>query len=312
MSKSKVSRRGTANRSPSFDAKRKTDHAAEATISPRWIGVALLLVILAAAVCVWGAFCLMFWQGSWQLLYHPQANVTRTPASLGIAFDQIGFASTEAGIPQMQGWWIPAGADARLTVLDCHGADGNLGDAVPELARFHAAALNVFAFDYRGYGRSQFARPSEKTWKEDAESALAYLTGTRHIAARSIVIAGSGLGADLALEVAAAHPGLAGVLVDDPQPQPAQVIFHDPRARIVPAHWLVHDRWDTDSAASSLRVPALWLCRSCASEKKSGTPAAFQLTQSPKMIVWMSAPDREQKDEADALSRWIGSLDAGH
>ena len=310
MGKTKTPR-GKTGRSPSFDAQRKPAQEAAATVSPRWIVSALLIVFLAAAVCVWAAFCLMFWQGSWQLLYHPRAAVTRTPAGVGIPFDEIGFAATEAGIPQLHGWWIPAASSAHITVLFCHGADGNLANAIPELARLHAAGLNVFAFDYRGYGMSRFTHPSEKTWKQDAESALAYLTGTRHLAARSIVIAGSDLGADLALEFAAAHPELAGVVIDDLQPQPAAAIFQDPRARIVPAHWLVDDQWDLDAPASRLRIPSLWFCRlhACSSGGKSQTPAAFQLTQSPRMIVWLTAPTSEAKDESDALSRWIGSLE---
>jgi len=47
--------------------------------------------------------------------------------------------------------------------------------------------------DYRGYGQSKFARPSEARWREDAESALRYLTATRHIAANSIVLVGRDL-----------------------------------------------------------------------------------------------------------------------
>jgi uncharacterized protein len=318
MSKSKLpsGKKGRSTNPGFLNAKETAEHRATnapPTVSLRWIGVALLIVILAAAACVWGTFCLTFWQGSWQLLYHPAAAVARTPASAGMAFDAIGFAATEAGIPQLQGWWIPAGADAHFTVLYCHGADGNLDNALPELARMHAAGLNLFAFDYRGYGRSQFIHPSERHWLEDAESALAYLAETRHIAARSVVVAGSGLGADLALEFAAAHPELAGIVVEDPLPQPTTAIFGDPRAHMVPARWLVDDRWDLDAAAAKLRVPALWFCRAlaCATDGKSDTPTAFQRTQSPKMIVWLTTPDREEKDEADALSRWIGSLEVG-
>jgi len=165
------------------------------TVSARWLAMAAGLAVLGAAVCAWGALCLLFWQGSWQLLYHPVAAVTRTPASVGLAFDAVGFATTEAGETRLKGWWIPAGADARYTVLYLHGQDGNLGDTVDELATLHAAGVNVLAFDYRGYGQSQFARPSEARWREDAEWALHYLTGTRQAAAGSVVVMGSKPGA---------------------------------------------------------------------------------------------------------------------
>ena len=147
----------------------------------------------------------------------------------------------------------------RLTVLYLHGQDGNLGDTVDALARLHAAGVNVLAFDYRGYGQSQFVRPSEAHWRQDAEWALEYLTGTRHIAPGAIVLDGTALGANLALEVAAAHPELAGVIVESPIADPMNAIFSDARARMVPAHLLVRDRYDLDAAAENVRVPVLWL-----------------------------------------------------
>src|ERR1035438_268561 len=109
------------------------------TVSGRWLVTAASLAIVASAACAWLTLCLLFWQGSWQLLYHPTSPVTRTPASAGLAFDSVGFASTEAGQPRLRGWWIPAGAAARYsryTVLYLHGQDGNLGDAVDAVAAF--------------------------------------------------------------------------------------------------------------------------------------------------------------------------------
>ena len=71
-------------------------------------------------------------------------------------------------------------------------------------------------FDYRGYGQSLFSHPSEARWRQDAEWALEYLTATRHVPAGAIVVDGSALGANLALEIAAAHPQLAGAVLQSP------------------------------------------------------------------------------------------------
>ena len=102
-------------------------------VSGRWLLAALCATIAGAAVCCWLALCLLFWQGSWQLLYHPAATISRTPASAGLAFDRIAFASTDAGVPRLKGWWIPAApgaARARFTVIYLHGQNGNIGDTV--------------------------------------------------------------------------------------------------------------------------------------------------------------------------------------
>jgi pimeloyl-ACP methyl ester carboxylesterase len=273
----------------------------------RWLLGAVVLAIGAAVFCAWCALCLLFWQGSWQLLYHPASVVARTPASAGLAFDAVGFATTDAGTPRLAGWWIPAAPDARftrLTVLYLHGQDGNLGDTVDALARLHGAGLNVLAFDYRGYGQSQFVRPSEARWRQDAEWAIEYLTGTRHVAPGAIVLDGTGLGANLALEEAATHPELAGVIVEMPTAEPLNSILIDPRARLVPAHLLVRDRYDLNAAAANVRVPVLWFQRRMQDEESM----AFAKAASQKMIVWITPGGDTNKQVADALARWLDEL----
>jgi hypothetical protein len=218
--------------------------------------------IAAAAVCGWCALCLLFWQGSWQLLYHPAAAVSRTPASAGLTYDPVEFDPSPEGASQLKGWWVPAAPGAafgRYTVLLLHGQTGNIGDQVDALAQLHAVGVNAMAFDYRGYGQSQFARPSEEHWQQDAESALAYLTATRHVDAGAIIPDGEGLGANLALEVAAAHPELAGVILESPLESPMNAIFDDARAKMVPARLLVRDRYDTSAPARALRIRSLLL-----------------------------------------------------
>lgn len=279
------------------------------TVSGRWVLSAGVLVLVAAMLCLWSALCLLYWQGSWQLLYHPKAKIAQSPSLVGVAFDAVDFAVTESGQPQLHGWWITAGPDSRFTAIYLHGADGNIGDTVNELALLHAAKLNVLAFDYRGYGESRFVHPSELHWREDAESAIQFLTNTRHVPAGSIVLVGNKLGANLALEVAAAHPELAGVVAEDPIPAPEDIIFHDPRSGLVPAHWLVRDRWDLASAAEGLRIPSLWFS-SPENNGQATSESAYDKTSASKMRVWLTNSAARSADYGVALARWLGGLNA--
>lgn len=276
-------------------------------VSGRWILGAVATVLCGAVFCVWCALCLLFRQGSWQLLYHPASVVMRTPSTAGIPFDAVGFAATDAGSPRLAGWWIAAAPDAkfaRLTVLFLHGQDGNLGDTVDALSRLHAAGVNVLALDYRGYGQSQFVRPSEAHCRQDAEWAIAYLIGTRHVAAGAIVLDGTGLGANLALEVTAAHPELAGVIVESPLADPMRAVFSDARARLVPARLLVRDRWDLDAAAGALRVPSLWIL---SPEGRTEDVEAYRGVPAQKMAAWTNPGSQPF---ANALTQWMDELPA--
>jgi len=279
------------------------------TVSGRWLLAAIAIVFPAAAFCAWAVLCLLFWQGSWQLLYHPTSAVTRTPASAGLPYESIGFAVSASGAPQLRGWWVAGNPGSRYTAIYLHGADGNLGDAVDALIPLHGAGLNVFAFDYRGYGASNFMRPSEAHWREDADSAIEYLTGTRHIPAGSLVLFGRGLGANLALETAAAHPELAGLVMDDPLPAPQDAVFRDPRSKLVPAHLLVRDRWNLNPPAASLRIPSLWFYRTPApGEPEQNNQEAYQLVTARKQRVRLTASSDATKTGNSALTRWLDDL----
>jgi uncharacterized protein len=279
------------------------------TVSARWLLSGLGVAFLAALIFTWGTLCILFWQGSWQLLYRPSSAVTRTPSSVNLPFESVGFATNASGEPQLRGWWVPA-SQSRYTAIFLHGEAGNLGDSVGHFAPLHAAGLNIFAIDYRGYGQSRFIHPSEARWREDADSAIRYLTDTRHIPPGSIILVGRDLGANLAVEVAAAHPDLAGVILEAPLESPTSAIFSDPRARLVPARLLVRDRWDTIAAAANLLIPSLWFYWTPPGTNigAGDNPPAYEKVPARKSLVWLTGSRHEAEQFSSALSAWLDQL----
>ena len=61
------------------------------------------VVVVSAVVGTWGVLCLLFWQGSWQLLYHPESAVVRTRTSVGLQFESVSFDTDEAGVARLEG-----------------------------------------------------------------------------------------------------------------------------------------------------------------------------------------------------------------
>ena len=327
----------SAKRSPSAFDKAIDDlrqsPGAFPNVSPRWLAGAAAIAILAALACAWLTLCLLFWQGSWQLLYHPTATITRTPASAGIPYEPIKFAATETGTTQLTGWWVPYtppihfvqnGSDSftlappaksSLTVLLLHDANGNLSSAVDTIAALHSQHLNVFAIDYRGYGQSLPAKPSEAQLRQDAESALSWLTITRNIPAQTILVYGVGLGAslaaDLAVEPASVHSKLAGVILDQPSGEIMAPVFNDSRSRLVPVHWLVKDRYDLYASTGALDLPSLWLLP----QSRVGNPSpkteasdAYTRAHGQKSAAWLKPPIAADPHLAETLRRWLDDL----
>ena len=187
--------------------------------SARWLLAAVLATLGFAVLCVYITICLLFWQGQWQLTFHPTSTITSTPASVGLKYDEVQFDATETGVLQLNGWWIPAGGQTPAnTLLLLHGASGNLSDTVRQVQILHQLGLNVFVFDYRGFGKSRYLHPSEASTNQDADAAWSYLTDTRHLAPSTIAIDGIGLGAAIAAETARRHPQIPALILEDPQP----------------------------------------------------------------------------------------------
>lgn len=222
-----------------------------------WIAGALAAVLILAAICVYCTFCLLFWQGQWQLVFKPSAAITVTPASDGLRYDEVAFDATETGNLQLHGWWIPA--DGAMTLLLLHGGTGSLSDTVPHLQALHSLGLNVFVFDYRGFGKSVPLHPSQASTYDDAEAAWHYLTDTRHLPPGKIVLDGSGLGAAIAAEVARRHPEAAALILEDAQPPALDSLQLDRGMRLLPIRLLFHDRFDPTEALAQLRMPKLYL-----------------------------------------------------
>ncbi len=286
-----------------------------APVSARWLLTTIALVLLGAIGCAWAALCLLYWQGSWQLLYHPTASITRTPRDLGLAYETVHFPG---GASQpLTGWYLPTiqgDFDGRLTVLYLHGAAGNVSDTLDTLAALHRHHLAIFAIDYRGYGPNPSSptgpfHPSESSLRQDAEWALTWLTVNRNTPPGSILICGSGLGANLAARLAADHSELAGLILDQALQDPMAVVFNDPRSRLVPSRLLVKDRYDLTAAASSLKLPSLWLFPQLPAANSNPVPeAAFEATSFAKTAAWLNPPTFLDAHLDQTLNRWLDDL----
>ncbi len=241
-------------------------------VSGRWLLAAIALTLLAAAVSVYGTLCLLFYQGQWQLLYHPSRTITATPATARLTFNDIRFDVTDTGTSRLDGWWVPAGAPAAATILYLHSSRGSLSDCVPAVVALHGIGANVFAIDYQGFGRSAGSHPTERLLDDDAVAAWTYLTDTRHIPARNIVVDGNGVGATLAALVAARFAP-AGAVLEDPNPPARRVFISDPRARILPLFLLQKEFLDPAASLARSGVPRLFLDR----HSPAGSSRAYRL-----------------------------------
>lgn len=219
-------------------------------------------MMAASLVAIYFAIGLLFWQGQWQLIFHPSHIVGSTPASEGVPFENVRFDATETGQTQLTGWWISA--DSSLSskpaaVLYLHDARGSLSDALPDVLALRAAGADVFAFDPRGFGKSAWSKPSEKHWSQDADAALYYLASVRHIGPSHMIVAGRGLGGTIAANLTIRHPEIKSLVMIDPQPPTLERIEAPRWTHILPVRLLARDHFNPSAALSSSSVDKLFL-----------------------------------------------------
>ena len=99
-------------------------------------------------------------------IYFPVRRIDSTPAEIGLEFEDVYFFSAD-GL-KLNGWYIPA-KESRATILFSHGNAGNISHRIEIIDMFSKLGLDVFIYNYRGYGRSQ-GNPSEKGLYLDAEA----------------------------------------------------------------------------------------------------------------------------------------------
>lgn len=161
--------------------------------------IASMLTAVAAGYIVIAGLLYLYQD---QLVYFPERALTATPAQAGLAYEPVRFTSAD-GVA-LSGWFIPA-PKARATLLFCHGNAGNISHRLESIRQFHQLGLNVFIFDYRGYGASEGV-PTEAGTYRDAEAARRYLVEARGVAPEHIVYFGRSLGAAIAAWLATQHP----------------------------------------------------------------------------------------------------------
>ncbi len=132
-------------------------------------------------------------------LYFPMREIELTPEIIDLSYKDIYF-STEDNI-KLNAWFVPA-KDSRFTVLFCHGNGGNICHRIEKIQMLNTLGLDVFIFDYRGYGKSG-GRPSEKGFYRDVSAAYEYLIYEKKISPDRIVLYGESLGGAVAIDLAA-------------------------------------------------------------------------------------------------------------
>jgi uncharacterized protein len=179
----------------------------------RWI--LLGAAAISAAAMTMGCTALDERQRAW--IFQPSDRSWGGTAELARGMDDvwIEFDSRVSGErTRLHGLWLAAEQPAQdgPVLLYLHGARWNVAGSAHRIRRMHELGFSVLAIDYRGFGKSTPALPSEDMAYEDAKAAWDWLAA-RH-PQRPRYIFGHSLGGAVAIDLAAKVQDEQGVIVE--------------------------------------------------------------------------------------------------
>ena len=192
------------------------------------------------------------------LVYHPDERAVHAPAAEFALHERpVRYASSDGTL--LSAWIVPAAhADSSgMWMVICHGNYGNIGygQRPQYMAFMRDLGINLFAFDYRGFGASE-GRPSELGVYEDALASYRYLTDSLHVPADRIVIFGHSLGSGVAIELATRVPAAALILEGayTSVPNRGQEVYP-----YLPVTWIATQRFASIEKIGRITMPKLFL-----------------------------------------------------
>ncbi len=206
------------------------------------IGRLFVLYLVLVLLMMWLETLLLFptWQipeGDW----HPA----------DIQFEDVEFQAADG--TRLNGWYF-AHPDPKAHVLYCHGNGEDLSHMGQYLSSLRDEyQVSVFAFDYRGYGKSE-GKPNEEGLLADGRAAQTWLATRAGIAPNQVVIWGRSIGGGVAVPLAA-ELGARGLILERTFSSVADVAaYHYPW---LPVRSLMRNRFDALAQISRYRGPLL-------------------------------------------------------
>ena len=211
------------------------------------IHILLLLALALAGFALWLRY------NEPRLIYFPDRKLAANPLQTGLAYQDV-WLHTSDGV-KLHGWFMPSRKPSGLTLLLLHGNAGNISHRMDKYRVLLELGVDVFAFDYRGYGNST-GEPSEAGLYLDANTAYRYLTQQRGIAPQRLILYGESLGSTVAVNLASTQPS-GGVVLEEAFTSAADVAQR--MYPFLPVRWLVRHKFDTLEKISRVNAPLLIL-----------------------------------------------------
>lgn len=227
--------------------------------APRRPGLlkAVLLALLVALTLLAAAGCAALDEKQRQWIFQPS---DRTWAGAGAAAGDmedvwIDFRSRQTGQEvKLHALWAANARPDAPVLLYLHGARWDVRGSAHRMRRMQDLGFSVLGIDYRGFGRSTGALPSEELSYEDARAAWTWLA--RQYPQRPRFIFGHSLGGAIAVQLASEVNDAKGLMLEGTFTSIADVVRSYPWGWL-PVGPLITQRFEAGERIAHVKAPVL-------------------------------------------------------
>ncbi len=206
----------------------------------------------------------------------------------------------------IHGYWVGSdGARPGLTVLYCHGNKHGIDEYWDRVMLLHRTGVNVFIFDYRGYGMSE-GTSSEAGMHADVAAALAYLRDVRKVMDDSLVLYGYSLG-NVASIWAATHLARPRVLIAESPFASANSLTQGSSVLDIQPNWITDARFDNAAEIRSVSCPLLLLHGEADDfvRYRDNGRVVFENAPEPKRLMLVPGADHTNVPQMIGVDRYV-------
>jgi alpha-beta hydrolase superfamily lysophospholipase len=221
----------------------------------------LSLIVMACLLVLLPIGCAKLEQTERELVFRIEPGTARWFSGLPADIEDVQLQSPELGADEsLHAWWWPAARQDAPALLYLHGSRWNLTGQLFRIEQLHAMGFSVLAVDYRGFGQSRGALPSERSVYQDALIAWEHLARLQPEADKRFIY-GHSLGGAVAVNLAHELAGedraqAAGLIVESSFTNLGDVAAAVTNTSL-PVRWLLSQEFDSLSKIGEVGIPVL-------------------------------------------------------
>lgn len=214
----------------------------------------------------------------------------------------------------LYGYWVASnGERPGITIVYCHGNKHNIDEYWDRVMFLHQLGVNIFIFDYRGYGLSE-GECSEDGLYADGDAALNYVLSRNDVATiDSVCFYGYSLGNVVSIYLASSNTNPLCLFAESPFAS-ANSMTQSSLSLDIPTRWLTDGEFDNVEKIKQISTPLMLLhgqdddfvrYRDNGKLIYKNAPEPKELVLIPK-AVHDNVPEVMGVDSyLDAITRWI-------